>query len=388
MRIAFVQHGDYFEAHQRLFSGGQENYYGQRYSVEFVDGLKRKADFVGTFALAAAAPYEREIDRNFCSAGATQLPRGSDLKTLFATLNRWRPTHVVLRTPISDVIEWCLKQRVRLLPVLADSFSTRGVRDLMRNWRLSSLLNRNEIEFVGNHNVPASDTLAAIGVARDKIVPWDWPYDVSPDDYKCKLGPKDPLALVYVGTVSEAKGVTDIIRAAGLMKAAGRKLRLHIIGNGDLGLARGVAHNAGVASETTLHGAVAHREVMRRLTNADIALVPSRHAYAEGMPKSLTEALLTRTPVIVSDHPVFRRHFSDTPAARMHKQADVEGIAAAISDLADTPDAYRQASEATGDLWKAVIFGVKWADLVEGWLFDQPARKQMLRAATLASLKH
>lgn len=388
MRVAFVQHGDYLEAYERIERGEDETYYGQRYSVEFVAGLRRAADFVGTFALAAAAPYERAVAPDLWTAGARQTPKGSDLQALFSTLDRWRPTHLVLRTPIPAVMEWCLKRRIRLLPVLADSFATRGARDILRHWRLSGLLNRDEIEFVGNHNVPASRTLAAIGVDRGKIIPWDWPYHSSPDDYAAKLGAKDPVDLVYVGSVSEAKGVPDIIAAAGLLKSSGRRLRLHIIGSGDLGLAHGAAQEAGIASETSLYGSMPHREVMRVLAASDIALVPSRHAYAEGMPKSLTEALLTRTPVVVSDHPVFREHFSDTPAARMHRQADPQGIAEAVRALIDDRDAYRRASEATRDLWGDVIFGVKWADLVEGWLFDQPSQKDALRASTLARLRH
>jgi glycosyltransferase involved in cell wall biosynthesis len=388
MRIAFVQHGDYYEAYERFSRGEEETYYGQRYSVEFVEGLKRAADFVGTFALAAGGPYERDIRRGFSCAGATQTGRGSDLAALFSALERWRPTHVVLRTPIPDVIDWCLRRKIRLLPVFADSFSSRGLRGNIRNWNLSRLLNHDDIEFVGNHNLPASRTLAEIGVARDKIIPWDWPYAISPDDYPCKLGPKNPIDLAYVGSVSAAKGVPDIIAAAGLLKAAGRKLRLHIIGEGDLGLAHGAAQEAGVTAETTLHGRVANREVMRLLAASDLALIPSRHAYAEGMPKSLSEALLTRTPVVLSDHPVFVESFSKSAAARMHREADPESIAACVSDFADDKDAYRRASDATRDAWNTLIFGIEWAELVEGWLFDHPAKRNALRAATLDRVSH
>ena len=39
IRLTIVQYGDYAEATARFQAGGEENYYAQRYTVDFVAGL-------------------------------------------------------------------------------------------------------------------------------------------------------------------------------------------------------------------------------------------------------------------------------------------------------------------------------------------------------------
>lgn len=42
-RIVFVQFGDYAEAVQRFAAGGKENYYAQKYTVDYMAGLRCSA---------------------------------------------------------------------------------------------------------------------------------------------------------------------------------------------------------------------------------------------------------------------------------------------------------------------------------------------------------
>src|SRR5215469_11577939 len=65
IRLTVVQFGDYGEAYWRFANGGEENYYAQRYSVDFVASLAGRSDVddVTVVCLAANAP-------------ATQLPNG------------------------------------------------------------------------------------------------------------------------------------------------------------------------------------------------------------------------------------------------------------------------------------------------------------------------
>ena len=58
MRIGFVQHGDYKQAWERFKQGGEETYYAQRYSVDFVENLTEKFEFVGICAMLGDKPYD------------------------------------------------------------------------------------------------------------------------------------------------------------------------------------------------------------------------------------------------------------------------------------------------------------------------------------------
>lgn len=381
MRIAFVQHGDYSDAYRRLRDGGAETYYGQRYSVDFVASLTRGADLVGTFALAAAEPHRIELDHGLFSAGAPMAQGRADLDALFETLSAWNPSHVVLRSPLSSVIEWCLERRVAVLPLFADSFFARGVRDRVRHWRLRRLLNRREIQIVGNHALPSSRSLADIGVAPEKIVPWDWPQTFRPEHFPVKRRPGRPLSIAYVGAVSVDKGAHDAVRAASILKQRGRDVRLLVAGDGEIDAAAAAAAECDVAEEVEFLGRIEHLDVIRMLAHADVSIVPSRHAYAEGMPKSLTEALATRTPVVVSDHPVFVQSVAGSPAARICRQSDAASYADAIAAVAETGRDYEAASEATAALWSDVVYGIEWGDLVARWLAEDDLADHSLAAA-------
>ena len=118
--------------------------------------------------------------------------------------------------------------------------------------RLARLLNSPRIRWVANHNVPACRDLERIGVNPQKIVPWDWLQSTSPDMYDPKPGPSNgaPWHLVFVGGVSELKGVGDAIDAVAELKRRGRDVELNIIGQGDVDQLSARARDAGVAERS------------------------------------------------------------------------------------------------------------------------------------------
>ena len=58
-RIVFVQFGDYAEAVQRFAAGGKENYYAQKYTVDYVAGLAARFSAVTVVTFSRDHPFEK-----------------------------------------------------------------------------------------------------------------------------------------------------------------------------------------------------------------------------------------------------------------------------------------------------------------------------------------
>ena len=140
----------------------------------------------------------------------------------------------------------------------------------------------------------------------DKIIPWDWPPSHVPFDFAPRILPKrGRFELVYVGAISEAKGVGDLLEAVGQIPIE-RKLRLTVIGNDPQGTFQERAAALGLGQRVRFAGLVPNEDVPAAMRRADAVVIPSRHDYPEGLPLTIYEALAARTPIIASDHPMFR----------------------------------------------------------------------------------
>ncbi len=390
MRIAFVQHGDYREAYHRLKGGGEENYYAQRYSVGFVERLTERAEFVGVCAMLAPEPYEEALAEGFFTAGVPAEAGGPlDEPAIIALLEKWRINYLVLHTPARRVLAWALRRNIRTLPMFADSWETGGWRARLRGFRLARLLNKSRVPMVGNHNIPASLSLRRIGVKAEKIFPWDWPHQHTPGDNPPKRLPQGPAQILFVGQMLEGKGVGDCIDAAAALRAEGSDCRWTLLGDGafrETAAARIKA--AGLGHVVELMGRQSHHLAVEAAKAATISVVPSRHDYPEGLPMAIYEALAARTPLVVSDHPMFRMHFRNAQAAAMVRERAPGEIAAAIRRYLSDPEGYAAASEATGALWREISCNVTWGTLIERWL-DSPRRpaQSIMRHSLTARLE-
>lgn len=111
-------------------------------------------------------------------------------KAVAEKLDELAPTHLILRTPSTDLLSWARQKDLRVPPSFADSFTPRprlrGWLDRLRARRLAKALNHPSIQYVGNHNIAAAEDLARIGVTPEKIIPWDWPRAPTPSDDPAK----------------------------------------------------------------------------------------------------------------------------------------------------------------------------------------------------------
>lgn len=384
MRLGIVQFGDYREAYERFLANGPETYYAQRYSVDFVSALSQRLDFVGVVSALGGEPYEATLSKGLASARIARTPRGElDSAAITSLLERWRIDRLILHSPDIGIVRWALRSRIKTLPIFADSWRIRGVRSLFSAKRLAAALSSPHFPIIANHNVPASLSLAEIGVDAGKIFPWDWPHDLTPQQHAPKSLPAEPV-LVFVGTMTKTKGPADCIGAASLLRDRGHRFRMRLIGGGDYeAAARALVETLRLGDCVTVEGRKPHDEVVEILKQATLAFAPSWSAYPEGLPMTIYEALATRTPLVLSNHPMFLRFFADAEAARLAPENNPAALADAAESFLKAPEVYAAASRATAGLWNVVRCDLVWGQLIETWLADPDTPQNALRGLSL-----
>jgi hypothetical protein len=385
MRLTILQYGgDYREAWERFDRGGKATYQAQRYSVAFVGSLAEQLQQVTIICAATEVSYDVVLPNKVRAIGGG-LGQHFNPRQLVRHVQRSDPDRLVLVTPMVPVLRWALRNRVRTLATLADSFNSGGLRSFIRHRRLAHALNRPGIEWVGNHGIGACLSLEKIGVKVDKIIPWDWPPSHNPAEYKPRsLDQKGPLNLVYVGTVSEAKGVSDLVRALGDLKYQRLAPKLTIIGSEPDVRVRNLVSEIGAGEQVRFAGVVANEDIPHLMRAADAVVIPSRHEYPEGLPLTIYEALSSRTPIIASDHPMFRGALVNEESALIFPAGDTEALASAIRRIGSDADLYARLSSNSEQAWKSLQLPVKWGELLTRWLSDTLADRQWLVNHTLS----
>jgi glycosyltransferase involved in cell wall biosynthesis len=371
MRLACVGHGDHREALRRLASGEGETYHAQRHSI---DALGRLASGAPLLVVSLDAPADRTIQGDLELVGIGEPPawrrrprrlfEAWRIARVREALEHFRPTHVLLRSMDvvgCAVLEWTTSRNVPSAAIVAGRFQPGDGPSL----RFCALANHPSVAFVGNHNRIATESLVACGLAREKAIAWDWPPAVTPDGKPPRtLAPGEPLRLVFAGSLLEAKGVRELVDAVGRAAEAGVPVHLEMLGDGpeEALLARHPATQAGLV---TLRGRCAHPEVLEEIARSQLAVVPSRASFPEGLPIFIYESLALRVPVVLSDHPVFTSYFRDGEGVAFARASDPASLARTIVQLHGSPERYARLSEATLHAWRAIQCEVSYEDLMQ-----------------------
>jgi glycosyltransferase involved in cell wall biosynthesis len=388
VRLVFVQFGNHGEAARRLGEGGPETFYGQRHSVSFVESLAQRCEDVSVVHVSSDDVEER-LPSGVRTVGLHLYPEGQRprLFELIRLLERLRPDHLVVCTPFFPIIGWALARGIRTLPVFADSFRAKGFKATLKTWTLARLLNSRSIDWVSNHNVAASLELVRIGVKPDKVLPVDWPALSSPADRPSKeLRSGDPLRMIFVGQVTIAKGVDDLIEAVRLIQATPnrRPWTATIVGKHDGKLARR-AEELGLGALIDFVGPVPHDDVVPLMNQHDAVIVPSRHESSEGLPMTIYEGLCSRTPLVASDHPMFSLKLRPEVGALIFRAGDPSALAAQLGRLGDDPDLYARLSQAADATAADFHCPLKFDQLISRWAMGSAEDRRSLSGFSLAS---
>jgi hypothetical protein len=290
-----------------------------------------------------------------------------------------RAERIVAHFPNPELLDAVVaKKRVRSMVVLANSYNRKGVRSQLDRWKIVRQLNLTRFEWVSNHCIPATRHLAAIGVRPGKLVPWDIPHPHEPSSSSPKsLRAEPPWRVMYAGAVVADKGVTDLIEAVAILRRSGLDLRLSLAGLGDLDGMRALARERGVADALELLGLVANDEVVRRMREADVVAVPSRRMYTEGFPLTMFEAIASRTPIVCSDHPMFRLNMIDGQAASVFPSGDPAALARVLERVLRDPALYRRLSEHATATWQSLKGPADWRTMLVKWGTEDDATDWM-----------
>jgi glycosyltransferase involved in cell wall biosynthesis len=198
------------------------------------------------------------------------------------------------------------------------------------------------------------------------------PYDYAPRT----LARAGKFRLAYVGSLTEAKGVGDLIRALGLLP----HVQLRLIGKPNPEM-----ESLASGFDVSFAGVIPNEEIPREMRRADAVVVPSRHDYPEGLPGTIYQALAARTPIIASDHPMFRGAIKHEESALIFPQRDERALASAIDRLAHDPNLYARLSANSVEAWEALQLPVQWGELMSRWLSDETSDREWIRSRALYS---
>ncbi len=390
MRVLILQYsGDYRAAVRSLAKGGSDTYYAQKYSVDAVAALVPQVEAVTVLCCTMSEPYNEVLENGVCAIGggfSGQIPADA----LIALIAAQNPTHLIVQFPMRPVFKWAIKHKVKTIAVLAESIVTKSLRAKLRGYRLVGLLNHKQIEWVGSYGVTASLALQSLGVKADKIIPWDFLITTEPSSLPPKLLRQDldSWNLIYVGSMILEKGVSDILEAVAMMRSLNQPVTLTVIGNDTTGFFAEQAKQLAIADHVKFYGIVATSMIEPLMREADVVLVPSHHEYPEGFPLVIHHALCARTPLIASDHPMFRLHLQHGVNALIVPAKNPGALAASVERLMTDPSLYLKLSQAAHSTWHRLRLPVKWADVIYNWLFDSERNRQWFMQHCLSSERY
>ncbi len=183
--------------------------------------------------------------------------------------------------------------------------------------------------------VPAGIRLRIIPMGAD-IELFRPPNEAEREKARKALGLKDKFAVLFVGKLSEKKGVEYLIQAAAMLLPHMPELKVLIVGEGHLRetLER-MATDAGIAETIQFCGPVPQSELPGYYSASNALVVPSivdSHGESEGMPVVIIEAMASGLPVIGTTCCAVPSELADAGFIEIKPQ-DAKQLKKAIEDL-------------------------------------------------------
>jgi glycosyltransferase involved in cell wall biosynthesis len=387
MRLVIVQHGgDYAEAFQRFAQGGSETYYAQKYSVDAVTEMAKRAESV-TVICCMSPEFNEQVLDNRVRTIACGFSYPINFQKLIELIAKQNPTHLIIRAVFPKVFKWALTNKVRTIAVFAESIATTTLPQKFRNYFLARLLNNKQIEWVGTYGITSSLLFNEIGVKAEKIIPWDFLIDSNPGSLSPKEIPAGikTLKLFYAGLLVQSKGVGDILEAVAKLRERNISVHLKMAGKGEEEFFSQRVEQLQIKDSVEFIGIVPTQTLEPLMRESDLVLVTSRHEYPEGFPLTIQHALRTRTPIIASDHPMFKTHLKHGVNSMIFEAGNSQALAECIEKVISDSALYHNLSVASHSTWHELRLPVKWAELIHRWLDDSPESKQWLFEKRLAA---
>jgi glycosyltransferase involved in cell wall biosynthesis len=155
------------------------------------------------------------------------------------------------------------------------------------------------------------------------------------------------IRFVYLGRLADWKGVQFLLDAFKIVAGQNDTAVLEILGDGDQRkVLEAQANQLGLTAKINFAGWVSPQEASRRLRECDVFVLPSLHEVGGIV---LLEAMAVGLPVVCTDWGGPASHVSNDAGIKVKPQTPqqfVQGLAEAMSKLADSPEIRRQMGEA------------------------------------------
>jgi glycosyltransferase involved in cell wall biosynthesis len=294
-----------------------------------------------------------------------------DIGLLGAAVAEDRSDAIVAHFPSIELLHAVMGTNSRAMAVLANSYNRRGPKAFLERRRVKRLLNSHRFELVSNHCLPATNHLARMGVAPDKLIAWDVPHRFDPRDATPKrLVPAASYKAAYAGAIRADKGVADLIRAAAVLKGKGLDLHCSFAGAGEIAQMQALGRQLGVADQLSFVGLVPNAEVFNLFRTADVVAVPSHAEYTEGFPLTMFEAIGSRTPIVCSNHPMFVPVLQDGIHAALFPAGNARAFAGTIERVLTDAELYARLSANAELSWAALKGPADWRTMLTRWILE------------------
>jgi glycosyltransferase involved in cell wall biosynthesis len=191
--------------------------------------------------------------------------------------------------------------------------------------------------------------------------------------------------LLYVGALRPEKGLPEAIGALRLLRDGGLDATLTIAGGGEVGGFEAQWRGLGLAEAVHWVGVLPNERIIPLMRGHDVVLVTSRHDYPEGFPLTITEALCARTPLVLSDHPMFGMGIAEGEGATFFRAGDAAHLAARLAHLLGNSATYCRLSERSPAALEKLHCPVTWGQVIERFLRHAPADQDWFDANALAA---
>ena len=362
--------GDFTDVLRRYEAGHQQNYQTHNEVARLIHDLLVANHRVNIYSFVTSERREEQpIDGlRIISLGAKDYSAAS---LLAIAVEKDDANTIVAHFANLELLRAVAATKSRAIAVLANSYNNTGFSSALGKRKVVSLLNNPRFELVSNHCLPSTEHLAQIGVKREKLIAWDVPHPFEPAASKPKrFVAHRPFEVVYVGSITEGKGITDLIRAVAMLRKQGIEVHCSLAGLGDIESMRALGTKLNIAELLTFFGLIGNNEVFNMMAAADLVIVPSRTAYPEGFPLTMFEAIASRTPIVCSDHPMLRPVMLDGRNASVFPAGDYRALAAAILRTLTNPALYEALSNNALSTWQALKGPADWRTMIVKWVVE------------------
>jgi len=150
--------------------------------------------------------------------------------------------------------------------------------------------------------------------------------------------------VLFLGNLSERKGVSDLLQALALPGFDTARLEVTLAGGGDVASYEAKARQLGINGFVRFAGWSDQQQAARLMARTDVLVLPS---YDEGLPLVILEALANGVAVVCSPVGEIPSVLTDGVNACFVQPGDVAGIAAGLQRVLSQPE-FRAALERNG----------------------------------------